>query len=226
MPKAEQGVLKAAASVVPYRQHLGQLEVLLLQRNPKLKFYGGAWVFPGGSIDSEDIPGGQDAFSEAAARHAACREAQEEASLELEPQVLHALSHWTTPVGLPKRFATWFFLSEAADQEVVVDQGEIHDHRWLTPAEVLAQHATGDMTIAPPAFVTLGWLQSFADVRALEKALPSAPKSYRPKLVQHQGKTYSLYEEDAGYVLGDPNIPGSRHRLLISERPFKLYESG
>ena len=34
------------------------IEVLLVQRNSKLVFHGGHWVFPGGRIDQGDFPEG------------------------------------------------------------------------------------------------------------------------------------------------------------------------
>ncbi len=45
-----------------------------------------------------------------------------------------AFSRWTPPAGAPKRFATWFFLARVPTGEVVVDGGEIVDHRWWAPA--------------------------------------------------------------------------------------------
>ena len=43
-------------------------------------------------------------------------------------RALVQISHWTTPEGLPKRFATWFFLGAADATQVRVDGGEIHAH--------------------------------------------------------------------------------------------------
>jgi 8-oxo-dGTP pyrophosphatase MutT (NUDIX family) len=45
-----------AATVVLLRDAAGGLETLMLRRNSKLAFAGGAWVFPGGRIDPEDYP--------------------------------------------------------------------------------------------------------------------------------------------------------------------------
>jgi 8-oxo-dGTP pyrophosphatase MutT (NUDIX family) len=46
-----------AATVVVLREGRGGLEALLLQRPAGMRFAGGAWVFPGGCIESDDCPG-------------------------------------------------------------------------------------------------------------------------------------------------------------------------
>ena len=47
--------LRLASTVVLLRDSAQGLEVLLLRRNAKLAFAGGAWVFPGGAIDSPEL---------------------------------------------------------------------------------------------------------------------------------------------------------------------------
>ena len=52
---------------------------------------------------------------------------------------LVTLSFWLPPPEAPRRFATWFFLAPADDHPpVVVDDHEIHEHRWQTPAAAMA----------------------------------------------------------------------------------------
>lgn len=43
-----------AATVILTREHAGKLQVYLLKRNPKSEFMAGNYVFPGGTVDSED----------------------------------------------------------------------------------------------------------------------------------------------------------------------------
>jgi 8-oxo-dGTP pyrophosphatase MutT (NUDIX family) len=204
-----------AATVVLLRDARDAIEVLLLRRSSKLAFHGGAWVFPGGRIDAGDAGEGGDA---GAARRAAAREAREEAGLELDPAALTQISHWTTPEGLPKRFATWFFLGRADATPVRVDGGEIHAHRWMTPAEALAARAAGEIELPPPTFVTLVTLateKSAAD--ALARARDAAPIVYLPRFIPVGKGAISLYPEDAGWEQRDPELPGARHRLLMLE---------
>ncbi len=204
-----------ASTVVLLRDSSGVLEVLLLRRNSKLAFHGGAWVFPGGRIDPQDSGSGGD---EGAARRAASREAREEAGLEIDPAALVQISHWTTPEGLPKRFATWFFLAAADATQVRVDGGEIHEHSWLTPAAALAARQRGEIELPPPTFVTLSTLLSQASVAAaLVSARAAAPLVYLPRFVPVDGGACSLYPADAGWEFRDPTREGPRHRLHMLE---------
>ena len=138
-----------AATVVVVREGRDAPELLLLRRNSKLAFHGGAWVFPGGRVDAHEGAG------EPAARRAAVREAREEAGLELDPASLVQLSHWTTPEGQPRRFATWFFIAQLGRDEVRIDGGEIHEHRWFTADDALAAQRAKEIELPPPTFVTL-----------------------------------------------------------------------
>ena len=119
-----------SATVIPMRDTSEGPELLLLMRNPSLSFCGGAWVFPGGRINTDDYAkAGDDADGLCAARFAAAREAEEEAGLCISPYNLVWISCWTTPIGFPKRFKTWFFITDAGKETTVrVDGGESHDY--------------------------------------------------------------------------------------------------
>ena len=77
------------------------------------------------------------------------------------------LAHWQPPVSVPKGFTTWFFVAAGSDALVEVDGAEIHDHAWLSPAEVLRRRDAGEVTLATPTFVTLTLLAEHATVDAL-----------------------------------------------------------
>src|SRR5437899_11859925 len=79
----------------------------MVRRSSKLEFAVGMWVFPGGRVDPDDIPPDGDVIE--AARHAAVREAQEEADLVVDADALVPFAHWVPPPVTAKRFATWFF---------------------------------------------------------------------------------------------------------------------
>ena len=99
---------KPSASVVIVRDGERSLEVLMVRRNQKIVFHGGAWVFPGGRVDAGDEQPAPNTEL-ATARRAAMREAFEETGLAVAADKMLPFAHWTTPEGLPKRFATWFF---------------------------------------------------------------------------------------------------------------------
>lgn len=210
--------IRPAATVAVLRKPLesrrGELEVLLLRRAQGLSFHGGAWVFPGGRVDATD---GAGADLLTPYRAAAVREAREEAGLVLSPHSLTPFSHWTTPEGRTRRFATWFFLAEVAhDAEVVIDGGEIHAHRWCTPQEALALQAQGELELPPPTFVSLSVLARAACIAdALCAARGDAPPVFVPRPRAHPQGAVSLYEGDAAYAGAALDAPGPRHRLWM-----------
>jgi 8-oxo-dGTP pyrophosphatase MutT (NUDIX family) len=202
-----------AATAVLLRDSADGIEVLLLKRNSQLAFHGGAWVFPGGRIDPADAGAGAE---EGAARRAAAREAREEAGLHVDPDALVQLSHWTTPEGLPKRFATWFFVGLGDATQVRVDGGEIHEHAWRTPRSALEARGTGEIELPPPTFVTLcGLAPHRRAADALVAARAVTPAVFLPRVVRMAGGACSLYPADAGWEARDPARPGPRHRLLM-----------
>ena len=152
-----------AATVILLRDGTEGLETLMLRKNSKIVF-GGMWVFPGGRIDVND--GAPDASAEEKARHAAVREAKEEAALVLDPTKLLWFSHWTPPAMGNKRFITWFFAAQAPDETVTIDDGEITASQWLRPGEALTKQKEGEIEVVPPTYVTLHYLSQYPDVRA------------------------------------------------------------
>ena len=212
-----------AATVVVVREGIAAPEVLLLRRSSKLAFHGGAWVFPGGRLDAD--AGERD--DESGARHAATREAREEAGLDLDPASLVALSHWTTPEGVPKRFATWFFVAAIDRGEVRVDGGEIHEHRWCTAAEAIAAQRAGAIELPPPTFVTLSVLAAHRSPHeVLAAAAAEPPLVYLPRIVRADGGGVSLYPGDAGWETRAPEIAGARHRLLFLDSGWRYLRDG
>ncbi len=219
--------IHSSATVIPIREAGKNIETLLLRRNPKLDFHGGAWVFPGGRVDSEDYRKARNENSMAAARHAAVREAQEEAGLTLSPDSLVVISHWTTPAGLPKRFKTWFFIADARNETVCIDDGEIHAFQWIKPSEALDKREKGEIVLPPPTFVTLEMLSEYKSVKSVMSNFSERkPLIYLPKLVEVPGGFCSLYQGDAAYRNNDVDKPGPRHRLWILEKKWQYEKSG
>jgi 8-oxo-dGTP pyrophosphatase MutT (NUDIX family) len=204
-----------AATVVLLRDTSRGPEALMLHRTSAVAF-GGMWVFPGGKVDESDRRH-DDADDETPARRAAVREAAEECGLTVEAPDVVPYSHWTPPAVTPRRYTTWFFLARASQGEVLVDGGEIHDHAWLTPAEVLLRRDRGEVDLAPPTYVTLADLAHHPDV---ESALLAARRRrpvprYETRWVVVDDGAVALWEGDAGYAANDPEAQGPRHRLWM-----------
>jgi len=201
-----------AATVVLLRAGRAMPEVLLLRRSSKLAFHGGAWVFPGGRVD---LDAGESA-DDAGARRAAVREAHEEAGLVLDPAALVPLSHWTTPEGQPRRFATWFYAAAVDAAEVRVDGGEIDEHRWFTAEDALIAQRAKQIELPPPTFVTLSALASHRSPReALDAIAARAPLVYLPRIVRGTQYAASLYPGDIGWESRNADLEGAKHRLLF-----------
>ena len=214
--------IRPAATTACLRDGTDGLEVLLVRRSRELVFYGSAWAFPGGRVDPEDSVSCGDLFDEPAGRNAAVREAHEETSIALVADDLVPFSHWTTPPGRPRRFSTWFFLARPTFDRVVVDDQEIDKHWWTQPADALAAQRRSEITLPPPTFVTLGWLDGFSRVdAALEAARRQAFERFVPRVATVDGHPVSLYQGDAGYEMTDPSAPGTRHRLWMRPEGWK-----
>lgn len=211
-----------AATVVPLRDTADGPECLMLRKNQGQAF-GGVWVFPGGKVEAADGKGFE------GARRAAVREAQEETQLELDRDGLVALSHWAPPVEAPKRYLTWFFLVPvpATAAEVTVDGGEIGEHVWARPADVLEAHGKGEAKLVPPTWLTLHWLAEHPDVvTCLRAASERAPEHFTTCIVEADGVGVSLWEPDVAYPTdghppGPLDAPGPRHRLYMERGPWR-----
>ena len=181
-----------AATVVLVRaaQERTKLEVLLLQRNSKLAFHGGHWVFPGGRLDESDYDKRlKDTLEYPAALNAAVRETREEAGVEIKQSQLIHTAHWTTPPNLPRRFSTWFFICPLFEPVFVsIDNAEILDHRWVSPRIALEEAKAKKWTLPGPTTTTLSDIVDYNDLSSLIsdiktreiRVFPENSKYYRP----------------------------------------------
>ncbi|MFL2850532.1 MAG: NUDIX hydrolase [Pseudohongiellaceae bacterium] len=180
-----------AATVVLVRQSedVPELEVLLLQRNSRLVFHGGHWVFPGGRIDAKDYQDSAPGLEYPAALRAAVRETKEEAGIDIDADQLIHTAHWTTPPNLPRRFCTWFFICPIFEMvSVSVDNDEILDHRWISPKAAIADEKAKRWVVPRPTLTTLSDIVDHKNLAELVAAVtasnirvfPKASRYYRP----------------------------------------------
>jgi 8-oxo-dGTP pyrophosphatase MutT (NUDIX family) len=175
-----------AASVLLLRD--SPLEVLMLRRSEKSSFMPGAWVFPGGIAESSDadirVTAVRETFEESGVWLGAPLEDAGEkrrrllagalrftdllAEAPVDLSRLVPTSRWITPVGVPKRFDTWFYLA-AVSREVVAtaEQNELVDAVWITPAEALRRQADRSMQIMFPTAKNLEAIAGFTDTAGL-----------------------------------------------------------
>jgi 8-oxo-dGTP pyrophosphatase MutT (NUDIX family) len=211
--------IKPAATVIPLRNGPSALEVLVLRRDTNLAFHGGSWVFPGGRVDDHELDGAADDL--AAAKLAAVREAEEEAGLVIAVTDLVTLSHWTTPLGRNRRFATWFFVVEAPPDDVVIDDGEIREFEWHTIDDAVTGCESGEIMLAGPTYVSLLRLRAAPTVdAALSFAAGRTDEVFLPRLAKSGGETVSLYQGDPAYDGGPLDAHGPLHRMRMLERGY------
>src|SRR3954465_11810231 len=137
---------RPAATVIVLRGGADRLEVLLVQRTHKARFMGGAWVFPGGSVDESETH-----------RTAAVREVYEEAGIDLpDADALVPFAHWITPEEVSIRFDTWFYLAAAPPRQEAEPAGqETVDARWFEPSRALQGAEADELLMVFPTIKTL-----------------------------------------------------------------------
>ena len=201
-----------AASVILLRDL--PLEVLMIRRHSKSTFVPDAWVFPGGMLEPTDRDLG-DGTELGTMRVAAARELFEESGIWIgatladvdekrrallagettfasivreSPLGLDALvwtSRWITPVGVPKRFDTYFFLAIAGSDSIAsAENVEAVEVRWIAPTEAIETLQI--------VFPTLKNLEAIAGFTSAEELLASRRgteiAATRPVLVIEDGK--------------------------------------
>jgi 8-oxo-dGTP pyrophosphatase MutT (NUDIX family) len=221
----------SAATVVLLRDGERGLEVLLAERPRDRGSFAGAWVFPGGAVDEADAAGGR-VDSEDAARRAAVRETREEIGLELDRYDLVPFSHWTPPKGSPKQLGTTFFAVRVPDGEIRPDPNEVMAVEWIRPVDALDRHSAGSMTLWPPTWVTLHWLQGAASV---EQALAELRSGDITPYVSRfsDDRSAIIWQEDDEFEAerahqdNRPDVPddapdaeGNQHRLVMDRLPW------
>ena len=181
---------RPAATVIPVRDGEPGLELLLVQRNPESRFMGGAWVFPGGAVNEGE--------SEA---ETAVREAEEEASLELDAETLVPFSRWITPRQVKVRFDTHFFVAPTpADAAPQCDGEECVDLRWIGPAAALEAYKADELMLVFPTIKHLEQLTEFGSVEAvLEHARSRRVQPVEPRVLTDGGVARVLLPGEPGY---------------------------
>ncbi|MBX3644695.1 MAG: MBL fold metallo-hydrolase [Rubrivivax sp.] len=136
------------------------------------------------------------------------------------------LDHWLTPPGVPKRYDTRFFVTEAPELQVASqDDHETDAQLWLTPAEGLARRK--ELKLAPPTYKILELLQRLGDVDAVlahARALPSVP-CIMPRLATgSQGLRPVMPDEPPYAEIGrvDPDGHGDASYDLAPASPLRL----
>ncbi len=217
--------IRLASTAIALRADSGDMEVLMVRRNPDMAF-GGMWTFPGGAIDPDDGPipaiidesdhdWADDALV-ATAANAAVRETREETALICGPEDLTWFSHWIPPrrPGL-KRFATWFFVTDRLTGHLELDLRENSAARWIRPADALEEQAGGDFPLAVPTWVTLEDLARHDSPAAVRTDAAGGVRIHHTRLIRGAQGPVLTWIGDAAYESGDLDAEGGRNRAGI-----------
>ena len=119
-----------AAAVAFVRDTRKGIEVYLSRRPMHFRYYPGAFVFPGGRLDSEDSD----------LRATACREVKEEIGVEIDPRQLVLLreTHTSSHAGPVYHMLTFAYAVEG-EFETSINLDEVEEEVWATPAEALSR---------------------------------------------------------------------------------------
>ena len=124
-----------------------------------------------------------------------------EHSLVLALDELVPYAHWITPIGMPKRFDTWFFLAAAPEAQVGAHDGRESTHSiWLSPHEALAGGESGRFKLPFPTTRNLIKLGKQANVKAaLEDSRGKPVVTVMPVMTRLNGGRQLRIPPEAGY---------------------------
>jgi hypothetical protein len=112
-------------------------------------------------------------------------------------------AHWITPVFVPKRFDTRFFVAAAPFDQVGLHDGhESVDSVWIRPEVAIADAEAGRRTMLFPTKLNLMKLAEIPTVAALLAHYGAhAPKPILPVIEMRDGRRFLTVGKDSGYAL-------------------------
>lgn len=128
--------------------------------------------------------------------------------LRLATDQLLYYSHWVTPVPMPRRFDTRFFVCRAPEhQESIIDNHEAVSQVWINPAEALRRAREDDFAIFFPTIKNLEGIarhRTTAELLIAVAAQTEFPRVLPLRVDTPSGKPGVLLPGDPGYVYHEP----------------------
>jgi 8-oxo-dGTP pyrophosphatase MutT (NUDIX family) len=112
-------------------------------------------------------------------------DAVERVGCRIDGRAIEYLAHWITPLPEPRRYDTRFFAARVPqDAEPIVDEREMTDALWTTPAAALSGFEDGSIPMVFPTIKTLEQLSGYADADdALAGIASTSVRTILPTLV-------------------------------------------
>jgi 8-oxo-dGTP pyrophosphatase MutT (NUDIX family) len=156
--------------------------------------HGGGEAFCG----DDRAHGARDAVTEDAARFPGLVSSL---GLRLDLGALTVFARWITPPLTPKRFDTWFFVTEAtSDQLALCDGYETVDAEWIAPSRALELAAAGERKVIFPTRMNL---QLLAQSRSAGEAIADAARrplfTVEPRIEGSGDDRMLVIPPEAGY---------------------------
>ena len=116
-------------------------------------------------------------------------------------ELMAPFAHWVTPVTVPKRFETHFFLIAALPgQEAVHDGREAVSSFWIRPQDLLAEADAGTQTLVPATRLNVELLSESTTVaEALAAARARTIVTVMPEMTKVEGGLRLNIPTNAGY---------------------------
>lgn len=136
-------------------------------------------------------------------REASFLELMKEHDLVLALDALVHFGHWITPIMMPKRFDTHFYLAATPEGQVAEQDGrETTEAVWLGPQKTLDMEAAGDATIIFPTRMNLGKLAETDTTSAALTRFASEPVvTVLPEVGKDdEGNPCLHIPKEAGYI--------------------------
>ena len=130
------------------------------------------------------------------------REFVERSDVRLRLDEVVPFGHWVTPVIVPRRFDTRFYLARSPDgQSAVADGTETVGIEWVRPAEAVRAARSGEWPIIFPTLMNLERLAESADTDAALASARARPLfTVQPEMeIRADGTQVITIPAEAGY---------------------------
>jgi 8-oxo-dGTP pyrophosphatase MutT (NUDIX family) len=134
---------------------------------------------------------------------------------------------WVTPVSMPRRFDTRFFIAALPEGQICLPDGhETTEGVWLGPREALAANHSGAVPLTPPGLATLQALARYPTFASLHAA--AAARTWQAAILPRRvglaasRQALILMPWDPQYGLDEPEIASgaAEPRVVEAGAPF------